>query len=197
MSGRRWLVAAALAVAFLQIGFLAWMIAGRAAVLRHGREVTLAVEPVDPRDLLRGDHVVLGYNISRVPAGLFQAGLFPAEEAAASSGEERTVHVRLKRGADGVWQPVAAGFGVPPAPAAADDEVDIRGTARVPHGGDAFVAVAYGIERFYVPEGEGRAIEAKLDRRAFRMKVAVARDGTAQIKSFHDGETMLYAEPLY
>ena len=29
------------------------------------------------------------------------------------------------------------------------------------------------------------------------MTVAVASDGAAQIKSLHDGETMLYAEPLY
>jgi uncharacterized membrane-anchored protein len=60
-----------------------------------------------------------------------------------------------------------------------------------------WVSVKYGIERFYVPEGEGREIERDLRQRSFRMKVAVAKDGTAQIRSFHDGETMLYAEPLY
>lgn len=193
MSGRRWMVPAALLVALLQIGFLASMIVGRAAVLRDGREVVLAVEPVDPRDLLRGDYVTLSYNISRLPASLFSEP--PAEEG---EEERRTVFVRLKPDEDGVFQPVAARYGQKPEGAPAKDEVDIRGTTRSRwDGGLHSMALRYGIERFYVPEGEGRAIESDLRERAFRMKVAVAKDGTAQIKSFHDGETMLYAEPLY
>ena len=193
MNARRWLVPAAVLAALLQIGFLASMIAGRAAVLRDGREVTLSVEPVDPRDLLRGDYVTLAYNISRLPVGLFDA--LPAE---VEDRGERTVHVRLKPDADGIFQPVAARFGERPQAAAAEGEVDVRGTtgARLSAGAHT-ISVRYGIERFYVPEGEGRAIEGNLAERGFRMKVAVAADGTAQIKSFHDGETMLYAEPLY
>ena len=54
-----------LLLALAQIAFLSWMIAGRAAILRDGREVLLKVEPVDPRDLLRGDYVVLTYEITR------------------------------------------------------------------------------------------------------------------------------------
>ncbi len=193
MNARRWMVAAAVLVALLQIGFLASMIAGRAAVLRNGQEVTLAVEPVDPRDLLRGDYVILGYNISRVPASLF-----PAAQERASSGDDRRVYVRVKADENGIGQPVAASFDAPPAIAAAEGEVDIRGTTHSRwEEGTRFIDVRYGIERFYVPEREGRAIEANLNQRAFRMKVAVVADGTAQIKSFHDGETMLYAEPLY
>jgi uncharacterized membrane-anchored protein len=169
------------------------MIAGRAMVLRDGREVVLSVEPVDPRDLLRGDYVTLAYNISRLPAGLF------TEIPAGGEGErERTVHVRLKPDSDGVFQPVSARFDERPEAAPAADEVDIRGTARLRRAARAeWVSVKYGIERFYVPEGEGREIERDLRQRSFRMKVAVAKDGTAQIRSFHDGETMLYAEPLY
>lgn len=190
---RRWLLPIAVVVAAIQIAFLLSMIAGRASVLRSGQEIMLEVEPVDPRDLLRGDYVVLGYNISSIPADLFAERPEGTEQA-----DERTVFVRLKPGEDGIWQPVAARYGEPPDPAPAGDEVDIRGTASsVWFEQTASVAVRYGIERFYVPEGEGRAIEADLRQRAFRMKVAVAGDGAAQIKSFHDGETMLYAEPLY
>lgn len=194
MSGRRWLMLAAAAVAAAQIGFLVSMIAGRAAVLRDGQEVVLQVEPVDPRDLLRGDYVTLAYNISRLPVDLFPER--PAEGAQDEGG--RTVFVRLKAGEDGIFQPVSARFGQRLESAPAEGEVDIRGTTHARWAaGTQFVSVRYGIERFYVPEGEGRAIEADLSERAFRMKVAVARDGAAQIKSFHDGETMLYAEPLY
>ena len=190
MIARRWLLPVALAVGVLQVGFLASMIAGRASVLRSGTEVMLEVRPVDPRDLLRGDYVVLNYNISRVPVSLL--GELPKE------GGERTVFVRLKAGDDGLWQPVAARLDEAPSDTRADGEVDIRGTTRSSWAPQTeFIDVLYGIERFYVPEGEGRAIERDMNVRPFSMKVAVIADGTAQIKSFHDGETMLYAEPLY
>ena len=51
MTGKKLLAVAAL-LAVAQIGFLFWMIAGRAAILRDGRDVLLKVEPIDPRDLL-------------------------------------------------------------------------------------------------------------------------------------------------
>lgn len=193
MIERRWLVPAAIAVAVAQIGFLASMIAGRAAILRNGQEIVLEVRPVDPRDLLRGDYVILGYNISTVPADLFAE---PPSEASLSN--ERDVYVRLREGENGIWQPVAARLDAPVEAAPAEGEVDIRGQANPLWFEDATdVSVEYGIERFYVPEGEGRAIEQDMNVRPFRMHVAVAGDGSAQIKSFHDGETMLYAEPIY
>lgn len=193
MIPKRWLLPIALAVGVLQIGFLATMIAGRASVLRSGTEVTLEVRPVDPRDLLRGDYVVLTYNISRIPASLLGEGPLPPE-----GDSDRAIVVRLKAGDDGLWQPVSAHFDEAPPQPAGDGEVDIRGVVRSSWSSQASsLDIRYGIERFYVPEGEGRAIERDMNVRPFRMKVAVADDGTAQIKSFHDGETMLYAEPLY
>lgn len=192
MKRQRWLLIAAVAVAAVQIGVLVSMIAGRAAVLRNGREVTLSVEPVDPRDLLRGDYVTLSYNISRLPAALFS---LPVDDVEGRG--ERVVFVRLKAGEDGVFQPVSARFDARPPEALAEGEVDIRGQTRSRWSAGHWVFVRYGVERFYVPEGEGREIERDLRERTFRMKVAVGPDGAAQIKSFHDGETMLYAEPLY
>src|SRR2546430_1537864 len=55
--------------ALLQVVLLAVMIIDRAQILREGTEVTLQTRPVDPRDLLRGDYVVLGYDMSQLPAG--------------------------------------------------------------------------------------------------------------------------------
>lgn len=189
MNGRRWLLPIAIAVALAQIGFLAFMIASRAAVLRDGREVMLKVEPIDPRDLLRGDYVVLGTNISSLPVDIF---------AEPPPGDEETVFVRLKAGEGGIWEPVAARYGAVPEPEPAENEVDIRGRAGPVWAEQMrWVNVRYGIERYYVPEGEGRAIEAGLRERDFRVRLAVARDGTAQIKALYDGEAMLYSEPLY
>lgn len=210
MKPGRYLLFASLAVALVQIGILYSMIHGRASILRNGTEVVLQVRPVDPRDLLRGDYVVLAYNVSTVDASLV-AEPWPQDEAYA----ERPIFVRLAPGPDGIWQPVAARFDVRPASDLVDGQVDLVGTAFVPvrdtapppaEGADAEatpapapppVAVTYGIERFYVPEGAGRPIEQELRSDAFTMRVAVAADGRAQIKSFHQGDVMLFEEPLY
>ena len=196
MIAGRWLVAVAAAVAAVQIGFLASMIAGRAAILRNGQEIVLRSSPVDPRDLLRGDYVVLSYNVSSIPVSLF-AEARPLREDV----QDRTVFVRLREGDGGIWHATAARYGQPPEQPPVEGEVDVKGTTRSTwFEATSSISVDYGIERFYVPEGEGRAIETAGwtgDGTDFRMRVAVAADGAAQIKSFHDGDRLLYAVPLY
>jgi len=189
----RYLVPIAILVALTQIGVLASMIMGRAAILRDGDEVVLEVLPVDPRDLLRGDYVRLEYNISSVPVALFEQ---LSQETGEFSSDE--VYVRVRADDDGIWQPVAAGIGAPPGAARGEDEVDLLGRSWIYSLEHAeIIPVDYGIERFYLPEGEGRPIEENLRQREFRMVVAVGNAGTAQIKAFYDGETLIYREPLY
>lgn len=109
MTGKK-LIISALVLALVQIGFLSWIIAGRAAILRNGKEVLLKVQPVDPRDLLRGDYISLNNNISRIPVKLIvnlPQGKFSSDDTA--------IVVRLKKGSDGYWQPTAAWFGKAPA----------------------------------------------------------------------------------
>lgn len=203
MARYRLLLIAAIAIALVQIGFLSWMIAGRAAILRDGSEVLLKVEPVDPRDLLRGDYVRLGYDISRIPSELIAD--VPQGQAATAEGP---ISVRLKKGDDGYWHAASAWLGGGSKPAPGEGEVDIAG--QVSSGWSltpgSTVSVDYGIERYYVPEGEGLAIEDEMRRRnagadpelrGFGVVVAVAADGTAQIKALMDGDTMLFEEPLY
>ncbi|MER8947924.1 GDYXXLXY domain-containing protein [Mesorhizobium sp. M0959] len=193
MTGKR-LIISALVLALVQIGFLSWIIAGRAAILRDGKQVLLKVEPIDPRDLLRGDYILLGYDISRIPVKLI--GNIPAGKL---SSEETSIVVRLKQGADSYWGPTAAWFGQAPVPAASD-EADIVG--HVFEGwnisqGATTIAPDYGIERFYLPEGEGMAIQNDMRVRPFGIRVAIAANGTAQIKALVDGDKTLFEEPLY
>jgi uncharacterized membrane-anchored protein len=193
MIGKR-LIISALVLALVQIGFLSWIIAGRAAILRNGKEVLLKIEPVDPRDLLRGDYIILGYEISRIPVKMIAnipAGKF--------SSDDTSIVVRLKKGADGYWMPTTAWFGKAPTPAAAD-EADIAG--HVAEGWDLrgegmTIAPDYGIERFYLPEGEGMAVQNDMRVRPFGIRLALSGDGTAQIKALVDGEKTLFEEPLY
>jgi uncharacterized membrane-anchored protein len=192
MSGKKLVLAAAL-LAIAQIAFLSWMIAGRAAILRDGQEVLLKVEPIDPRDLLRGDYVRLGYEIRNVPVKLVTNA--PAGEFVLEDGP---VFVRLGKDPDGYWRARSASLGEPQGQPPAG-EIDIRGmvSGGWTLGPDASFSVDYGIDRFYVPEGEGRAIETDMRERPFGILAAVAGDGTAQIKALMDGETKLYEEPLY
>lgn len=192
MTGKK-LVLAAVVLALVQIGFLSWIIAGRAAVLRNGQDVLLKVEPIDPRDLLRGDYVRLNYDIREIPVKLVTNA--PSGDAVPA---ERAIFVRLGRDEDGYWRPRSASLDQPAALPAAG-EVDIRGTVSTlwSTGEDTSYSVSYGIDRYYVPEGEGLAIEADMRTRPFGILAAVGRDGTPQIKALMDGEKPLYEEPLY
>ncbi|MGO4562909.1 GDYXXLXY domain-containing protein [Rhizobiales bacterium 3FA27D7] len=192
MTGKKLLISAVV-LALVQIGFLSWIIAGRAAILRNGTEVLLKVEPIDPRDLLRGDYVSLGYEISRIPVKLVAD--IPTDRTA--TADERIL-VRLHKDQDGYWRAVAAFLGKPTTPPATD-EADIA--ARLVGGSslepDATLSPDYGIDRFYLPEGEGRAIEKDMRVRPFGVRVVLAKDGTAQIKALMDGNETLFEEPLY
>lgn len=183
--------AIALGLAAVQIGFLGSMILGRAGILREGTEIRLAVEPVDPRDLLRGDYVVLGYPISRIDRSL-------VGETDARDLKGRWIFVRLSRADDGSFAPVAAVLDDPSPEEPLDNEVDLRGVvSREPGSGEATVQVAYGIERYYVPEGEGGAIEDAMRQDRFEIVAAVDEDGSAQIKALlHDGRA-IYREPMF
>jgi uncharacterized membrane-anchored protein len=188
------LLISALVLALVQIGFLSWIIASRAAILRNGQEILLKVEPVDPRDLLRGDYVRLGYDISNIPAKIVVNA--PAGRSWTASGP---IFVRVKKDADGFWRATSASLGTAAAASPADGEVELRGEVSSGWTMDenATLRVDYGIERFYLPEGEGLAIERDMRVRSFGILAAVDSSGTPQIKALMDGETMLFSEPLY
>ncbi|RWA73692.1 GDYXXLXY domain-containing protein [Mesorhizobium sp.] len=193
MTGKR-LIIAALVLGLVQVGFLSWIIAGRAAILRNGKEVLLKIEPVDPRDLLRGDYIAIGNNISRIPVKLIAN--IPQGKL---SSDDTSIVVRLKKGAEGYWQPTAAWFGQAPAPAG-PDEADIAGHVAEGWGlrdPEATIAPEYGIDRFYLPEGEGMAIQTDMRVRPFGIKLALSANGTPQIKALMDGDKALFEEPLY
>ncbi len=185
---RKWLYAGAVVAALLQTGILYAGIEKRASILRSGQDIVLQTEPVDPRDLMRGDYVVLGYEISRIARSVVQ-GQHPAGS--------RTVYVALKPDAEGVSRFSRASF-VPFTDLAAG-EVQIRGEAAYPitDDADANIRLDFGIERYYVPEGEGRPIEDSQRERNITVVVAVDANGSPVIKALRDEGRPLYDEPLY
>jgi uncharacterized membrane-anchored protein len=158
----------------LQVGLLGWLIADRAMLLEDGKEIRLAVIPVDPSDLLRGDYVQLDYPVAHLNS------VDLAGDDAFSEGA--TIYVTLAEGADG-WSATAITHQKP------GSGTFLRGTVR-----DAINAnpcstaycwkysVDYNLEKFFVPEGTGRALEKLRNSHRISVDVAVADDGRAALK---------------
>jgi uncharacterized membrane-anchored protein len=185
---------ALIAVALVQIGVLMKSIYDRQSLLNTGREIVTAVEPVDPRDLFRGDYVILGYAFSRVRA---------TDLAAASTFEEfkagDKVFVTLKKGEEQTWTPTAVGK-MQPATSSSDGAVMLRGIVRSRWLGENNIPelnVTYGTERYYVPEGTGRALEEKVRDESVQAILAIAPDGTAAIKGVIVGGERHVDPPLF
>jgi uncharacterized membrane-anchored protein len=174
---RIWLFVAA---GVLQIALLAWMVAERVRILRSGTEVILQTRPVDPRDFLRGDYVSLTYDISSVPVTAFK------DQRAEQRGA--AVFVRLTPGADGFYRVVSVQADSAPV---TSPDVLIRG--RVVGTG----RIKYGIESYFVPQGEGRDIEQARNQGKVAIVAAVTATGRAAIKRLLIDGRSVYDEPLF
>jgi uncharacterized membrane-anchored protein len=179
--------------ALVQVALLTLMIIDRVQILREGTEVTLQTRPLDPRDLLRGDYVVLGYDISQLPAGSL------LNQPTGTSNP--MVFVKLAPNRDGLYEAVSVHAD---AVAVASPEVLIRG--RVAHGATCGsservfcdkLQIRYNLESYFVPEGEGRKLEQARNQRKLTVVAAVLPSGRAAIKRLLvDGEPV-YEEPWF
>ena len=133
--------------------------------LRTGEEVLLKTLPVDPRDLFRGDYVILRYDVSRVD----------------------TTATTLKASDVQIWSTVYVVLDI------SDDRISsmkdivrdkpsawtfIRGTVKDTY--STTLSVEYGIESYFVPENTGKDIEQNI--RDTYVKVAIDSFGNAVIK---------------
>jgi len=144
------------------------MWACEAYLVTHGREIILPALPVDPRDLFRGDYAVLRYTISRHKVPAYNKENWE---------EGRTVYVSLKlHGQD--WEidkidlekPVRGLFLLGKTGAASRGKYDVT------------YEIKYGIESFFVPEGDGKRLEALREKKKWSAVVNVTPDGHAKIK---------------
>ena len=156
----------------------AWVI-GTVAVqeqqLAHGNVILLETRPVDPRDLLRGDYVILGYDFSSVPVTKFTPPvpdsnlLTPGRDVFAELKPDGAFH-RLDRVS---LEPVV------PQPG----NVVLRGKLRwqwqPANQAVTEVSVAYGLEQYFVREGTGNP------RGKLTVEVSVPVSGHALIKQVY------------
>jgi uncharacterized membrane-anchored protein len=171
------------AVALAQTAVLASMVIDRVTLLRTGREIILPIVPVDPRDLFRGEYVRLSYSISTVPMAL-------AGGAHLQRNQVLYVVVEKKAG-DEAWQAVRATRTFPDD--LNPDQVVLKG--RVLFGSATSETVRYGIESYFVPQGEGPRLEALARNRKLAVLIAVDNAGNAAIKGLLIDGKLQYEEP--
>ncbi|MFA5957858.1 GDYXXLXY domain-containing protein [Hyphomicrobium sp.] len=183
---RKWMWPLLGAVALLQSAALFEMVYERHSLLKSGRELTLAVRPLDPRDLFRGDYVTLGYDISRLSKSNTETD--PEFSGFIRGGD---AFVTLSPKPDGGWTQTHIGSVYPTKVAPGD--IVLKGLVQSiwpgQTGGDTTVNLRYGIEQYFVPEGTGRALEDQVRTHKIEAIVAVGSDGTAALKGLVvDGE---------
>ena len=177
-------------VALAQTGVLGYMVADRVHLLNSGREITLPIVPVDPRDLFRGEYVRLGYPVSTVPVRLLD-GPPPRDNA--------PFYVVLEKSPGGAWQPQKVATGAMPQETSPDRIVLKARAAYWPKAGspEATARVRYGIESYFVPEGQGRKLEDLAREKRMAALVAVDGKGNAAIKGLIVDGVLQYEEPLF
>jgi uncharacterized membrane-anchored protein len=179
MNAARKLIISIAIVALAQTAVLAYMVTDRVRLLSSGREITLPIIPVDPRDLFRGEYVRLGYDIGRVAASLF--------------------YVVIEKQADGAWKPVKVSRAFPKE--TSPDRVVLKGRVafdQTPWSkANATQQVRYGIESYFVPEGEGKRLEDMAREKRMAALIAVDSGGNAAIKGIIIDGKLQYEEPLF
>ena len=170
--------------AVLQVALVSLMVFDRVQILREGVEVKLQTQPVDPRDFLRGDYVRLSYVISSAPVAAFVEG-----------HQKGKVFVKIAPKADGFYEIVSVHRSPP----------GVAGTEKVIQGRVPYVCVetycrgtriTYGLERYFVPQGEGLEIE-RAPRGSVSIVAAVTPSGRAAIKRLLLDGKPIYEEPLF
>ena len=165
----------------LQTAWLLATVATQEYALARGRVILLETRRVDPRDLLRGDYLILNYKISNVPGNLFSP---PVKNDLAP---DTKIFVALAPGTNGFYEVTrAATNAFAPSPG----EIVLMGKSENRWwNATNSVRVAYGIENYFVAENTGNPA-GKLT-----VQVVVPVSGHARIKQvFVDGKP--YAEAM-
>jgi uncharacterized membrane-anchored protein len=154
LKAREWTIL--LGTVAFQALVLVTMIGSRGLVLLRGETIRLRVVPVDPRDLFRGDYVILGYDFSR----MWPAGAAPGQR----------VYVTLEPEADGQhWHEVNCSTLRP------SSGKFLQGTVQG-------ARIECGIESFFVQEGQGRRYENAIRTGRLSAEIAVDADGKAIVR---------------
>ena len=174
--------------------FLCSMIALKQKTLLTGTPVLLETEPIDPRSLFRGDYVRLNYVINR---------LKPTE----ISGDDHfdrhdKIYVELQQHGK-YWHPIALYHEYP-------ESKNVVLMGKIQHINEhtwnaelqkseniTTLHIKYGIENYFVPEGEGLDLERRDNDQVVDIRVAIDESGKSGIKEVLVNNQSRYIETLF
>lgn len=163
------------AIVLFQILLVTGLIVQKQMTLWMGQPLLLKAAPVDPRDLFRGEYVALRYDFSHLAPEALHG---PEYGGSLRFDVGETIYVALRR--DGRFWTNDYVSKTPPRSASAF----LRGrvtrvrlaAAPSPSDMDAGVDVEYGIESYFVPEGQGPKLEAAARQPGAFLAVEVVTD---------------------
>ncbi len=186
-------------VALMQTVALAYVVYSRDQLLKHGREIVMQVTPVDPRDIFRGDYVILGFPMSRIEITGEKFGAL--SEGLESGGE---IYVTMTPGNDNEWSVAKVSATYPkengPKENGTRDAVlkgRVESVDRNAAPDKTWVSARYGVESYFVPEGTGKVLEQQVSDKKIQAILAVGPDGTAATKGLIVGGERHVAPPLF
>jgi uncharacterized membrane-anchored protein len=183
-------------IVVLQTVALLGMVGMKQYTLSTGVPVVLKTQPIDPRSLFSGDYVRLNYTISQLALDKFEG------DKDFQSGD--AVYIVLMKGVE-YWEPVSVHRRYP---AATAEQVVIKGKVeflnnqrQIPVPGQPpetakMINVKYGVENYYVPEGEGRNLERPKPGETLSIRVVVDKYGNPAIKAVLINGVERYVEKL-
>lgn len=137
--------------------------------------VRFNVVPVDPRDIFRGEYIILGYEFSRLPE---DESLMDEPTKTRKNQYEKPknaiVYVSLKFN---VRENTYSGVFFSSTPPKTGRY--LRGNLKPNN------RIEFGIEAFYVQEGKGKIYEDAISKKKLVSEVYLAPDGSAQMKQVH------------
>ena len=156
-------------ISLFWIAIAAGLVISKQHIMRTGRTVLLETVPVDPRDFLRGDYVILRYKISTIDLSQVQS--------AETYSRGKKVYVKLEPKGK-FWEASAVKTKIP----ALDNGVYIK--AKVSYYYNKKLELNYGIESYFIPEGEGSKLERNMrpNKSSVEVEILVDRSGNAIIK---------------
>jgi uncharacterized membrane-anchored protein len=147
-------------IALIQLGLISIPLVDRLQVQMDGTVVPLALVPVDPRDLLRGDYVIINLSITQVSTEIPGSKTVGSGDVVfvglVSEGKEPATPIIVSKRREDAG-PLA-----------------IQGTVQSVASNQ--IRIDYDMDAFFLPEGEGLIIE-KLDLDRILLEVSIAPDG--------------------
>lgn len=134
----------------IQIAIVLAIILFKVSVLTGGTDVFVSIEPIDPRDPLRGDYVTFNLSISSVDTYYLNDRFdYFSDESLLSAKVGSTIYVVLEE-SRGIFSPSYISFKEP----LYDGEIFIKGI--VTSANVNTINIKYGVEEYFIPEGSGQ-----------------------------------------